>query len=133
MTSMHYRARGFTIIELLIVMAILGMLAVMVAPNLFNQAESARRDAVLSQLSSLESALDQYRLDVGRYPDSLQGLVENASGSDSWNGPYLRRELPTDPWGNDYQYESDGRDFTLMSYGADGEPGGEGNDADISL
>ena len=135
MSCIHQRTRGrgFTIIELLIVMAILGMLAVMVAPNLFNQAESARRDAVRSQLSSLRSALDQYRLDMGGYPDSMQALVDNPSGSASWNGPYLRGDLPTDPWGNDYQYESDGDDFTLMSYGADGEPGGEGNDADISL
>ncbi len=127
------RQRGFTIIELLIVMAILGMLAVMVAPNLFNQADSARRDAVLSQISSLGSALDAYRLDIGQYPDSLDGLVRDTSGRSTWNGPYIRGELPVDPWGNDYQYESEGRDYTLMSYGADGRDGGEGNDADISI
>lgn len=127
------KQRGFTIIELLIVMAILGMLAVMVAPNLFNQADSARRDAVLSQISSLGSALDAYRLDIGQYPDSLEGLVRDNSGRSTWNGPYIRGELPVDPWGNEYQYESDGRDYTLMSYGADGRDGGEGNDADISI
>src|SRR5690554_6349001 len=127
------RQRGFTIIELLIVMAILGMLAVMVAPNLFNQADGARRDAVLSQISSLGSALDAYRLDVGQYPDSLEGLVRNTSARSTWNGPYLRGEVPSDPWGNAYVYESTGRDYTLLSYGADGRPGGEGNDADISL
>jgi len=126
-------SRGFTIIELLIVMAILGMLAVMVAPNLFNQADSARRDAVLSQISSLGSALDAYRLDIGQYPDSLEGLVRDSSSRSTWNGPYIRGELPVDPWGNDYQYESDGRDYSLMSYGADGRDGGEGNDADISI
>lgn len=125
--------RGFTIIELLIVMAILAMLAVMVAPNLFNQADGARRDAVLSQISSLGSALDAYRLDVGQYPDSLEGLVRNTSGRATWNGPYLRGDVPNDPWGNPYVYSSTGRDYTLMSYGADGRPGGEGNDADISL
>lgn len=129
----HGHQRGFTIIELLIVMAILGMLAVMVAPNLFNQADSARRDAARSQISSLSSALDAHRLDTGRYPDSLEGLLENTSGRSSWNGPYIRSDVPMDPWGNPYEYSSDGRDFDLMSYGADGREGGEGNDADISL
>ncbi|MDO8906994.1 MAG: type II secretion system major pseudopilin GspG [Pseudohongiella sp.] len=123
--------RGFTIIELLIVMAILGMLAVMVAPNLFNQADSARRDAVLTQISSLSSALDAYRLDMGQYPSQLEDLMRNSSGRASWNGPYLRGAVPNDPWGNAYVYQSDGRSFTLMSYGADGRQGGEGNDADI--
>lgn len=127
------RQGGFTIIELLIVMAILGMLAVMVAPNLFSQADSARQDAARSQISSLTSALDAHRLDTGRYPDSLEGLMENTSGRSSWNGPYLRGDVPMDPWGNPYEYSSDGRDFDLMSYGADGSPGGEDNDADISL
>jgi general secretion pathway protein G len=127
----HHRSRGFTIIELLIVMAILAMLAVMVAPNLFNQADSARRDAVLSQISSLGSALDAYRLDMGQYPDDLEQLVRSSSGRASWNGPYLRGDVPMDPWGNAYVYDSDGRSFTLMSYGADGREGGEGNDADI--
>lgn len=125
------RSGGFTIIELLIVMAILGMLAVMVAPNLFNQADSARRDAALSQISSLGSALDAHRLDVGRYPDTLEGLVRNTSGRDAWNGPYLRGNVPMDPWGNPYQYSSDGRSFELFSFGADGRPGGEGNDAEV--
>ncbi len=124
---------GFTLIEILVVMAIIGMLAIMVAPNIFNQQAGAQRDAALSQISSLETALDAYRLDVGEYPDSLEGLVENDSGRASWNGPYLRREVPQDPWGNDYIYEADGRSFTLMSYGPDGERGGEGDDADIGL
>ena len=126
-------AAGFTLIEILVVMAIIGMLAVMVAPNIFNQQAGAQRDAALSQISALEAALDTYRLDVGQYPDSLEGLVENDSGRAVWNGPYLRREVPLDPWGNDYSYESVGRGFTLVSYGADGERGGEGDDADIGL
>lgn len=129
----HRTERGFTIIELLIVMAILGMLAVMVAPNLFNQADSARRDAALSQISSLGSALDAYRLDVGQYPDSLEGLVRNTSGRTTWNGPYIRGNIPNDPWGNAYVYQSTGRTYTLLSYGADGRQGGEGDGADISL
>ena len=126
-------AAGFTLIEILVVMAIIGMLAVMVAPSIFNQQAGAQRDAALSQISALEAALDTYRLDVGQYPDSLEGLVENDSGRAAWNGPYLRREVPLDPWGNEYAYDSDGRGFTLVSYGPDGERGGEGDDADISL
>jgi len=126
-------AAGFTLIEILMVMAIIGMLAVMVAPNIFNQQAGAQRDAALSQISALEAALDTYRLDVGQYPDSLEGLVENDSGRAAWNGPYLRREVPLDPWGNEYVYDSDGRGFTLVSYGPDGERGGEGDDADIGL
>ncbi|MDG2141177.1 MAG: type II secretion system major pseudopilin GspG [Gammaproteobacteria bacterium] len=125
--------KGFTLIEILVVMAIIGMLAVMVAPNIFNQQSGAQRDAALSQISSLEAALDTYRLDTGRYPDSLSGLRENDSGRASWGGPYLRREVPKDPWGNDYVFDSNGRDFTLFSYGPDGERGGEGDDADVGL
>lgn len=104
---------GFTLIEILVVMAIIGMLAVMVAPNIFRQQSGAQRDAALTQISSLETALDAYRLDVGQYPDSLDGLIENDSDRAAWNGPYLRRDLPQDPWGNDYVYDSDGRSFTL--------------------
>ncbi len=125
--------RGFTLIEILVVMAIIGMLAIMVAPNIFNQQAGAQIDAALSQISSLEAALDTYRLDVGEYPDSLEGLRENISGRAVWNGPYLRRGVPLDPWGNEYVYGSNGREFTLSSYGPDGEQGGEGDDADISL
>ena len=127
------RERGFTLIEILVVMAIIGMLAVIVAPNIFNQQAGAQIDAALSQISSLEAALDTYRLDVGEYPDSLEGLRENISGRAAWNGPYLRRDVPLDPWGNEYVYDSNGREFTLSSYGPDGEQGGEGDDADISL
>ena len=125
--------RGFTLIEILVVMAIIGMLAVIVAPNIFNQQAGAQIDAALSQISSLEAALDTYRLDVGEYPDSLEGLRENISGRAAWNGPYLRRDVPLDPWGNDYVYDANGREFTLSSYGPDGEQGGEGDDADVGL
>ncbi len=126
------RSRGFTIIELLIVMAILGMLAVMVAPNLFNKADGARRDATLSQISAIGSALATHRLDVGEYPDELEGLMTNTTGRSTWDGPYLNNDVPKDPWGNDYQFSSDGSEYTLMSFGGDGLAGGEDNDADIS-
>ena len=124
---------GFTLIEILVVMAIISMLAIMVAPNIFNQRAGAMRDGALSQIANLEAALDTYRLDVGEYPDSLDGLMTNDSGRASWNGPYLRRAVPLDPWGNDYVYDANRRDFTLISYGADGERGGEDDDADIGL
>lgn len=127
------RSNGFTLIEILVVMAIIAMLAVMVAPNLFNQQAGAMRDVARTEISTLEAALDIYRLDVGQYPDSLDGLMEDDTDRASWNGPYLRRGVPTDPWDNDYVYEADGREFTLISYGADGMSGGEDDDADIGL
>lgn len=124
---------GFTLIEILVVMAIIAMLAVMVAPNIFNQQAGAMRDVALSEISTLSAALDTYRLDVGAYPDSLEGLMENDTDRASWNGPYLRRGVPTDPWENEYVYEADGREFTLISYAADGAQGGNEDDADIGL
>jgi general secretion pathway protein G len=127
------RAAGFTLIEILVVMAIIAMLAVMVAPNLFRQQAGAQRDAAMAQISALETALDAHFIDVGEYPESLSGLVENESDRASWNGPYLRRDVPMDPWGNAYVYDSRGREFTLISYGPDGEQGGNDDDADIGL
>ena len=122
---------GFTLIELLIVMAILGMLAALVGPALFGNLSKGQRSAAQTQISNFESALDSYRLDVGEYPKTLEGLVENDSGRDSWAGPYIRGELPKDPWGNDYFYQPGDKDFVLMSYGKDGTPGGQEDDADI--
>lgn len=124
---------GFTLIEILLVMAIVAMLAALVAPNLFRQQAGAKRDAALIEISSLQALLDIYRLDLNEYPESLAGLVENDSGRAAWNGPYIRGDVPLDPWDNEYVYESNGREFTLYSYGADGERGGEENDADIGL
>ncbi|PCI77092.1 MAG: type II secretion system protein GspG [SAR86 cluster bacterium] len=127
------RTDGFTLIEILVVMAIIAMLAVMVAPNLFKQQAGAMRDVARTEISTLEAALDIYRLDVGEYPDSLDGLMEDDTDRASWNGPYLRRAVPRDPWDNEYVYEGNGREFTLVSYGADGRSGGEEDDADIGL
>ena len=127
------RNNGFTLIEILVVMAIIAMLAVMVAPNLFNQQAGAMRDVARTEISTLEAALDIYRLDVGEYPDSLDGLMEDDTDRASWNGAYLRRSVPMDPWGNEYVYEAIGCEFTLISYGADGMSGGEEDDADIGL
>ena len=106
---------GFTLIELLVVMAIVAMLAVMVAPNVFRQQAGAMRDVAMSQISALEVALDTYRLDLGRYPSDLEDLISDNGRDLSWNGPYLRRGLPLDPWNNDYVYERNG------NYNFDGE------------
>jgi general secretion pathway protein G len=124
---------GFTLIELLIVMAILAMLAALVAPALFDRLDKGKQSAAASQISMLEAALDSYRLDVGRFPETLQALVENDEDEDEWDGSYLNRadEVPLDPWNNEFLYSSDGRNYSLMSYGADGVEGGEGPDADI--
>lgn len=128
-------SRGFTLMELLIVMAILAMLAALVGPALFGNLGRGQRSAAQTQMDALATALDAYRLDVGRYPRDLNGLLENDTGRDAWNGPYLERTqtIPLDPWGNEYIYSVEGRSFTLMSLGADGAPGGEGDDADIKL
>lgn len=124
--------RGFTMMELLIVIVILGLMASLVAPKFLNQLGTAERGVAVAQMSAFESALDTYRLDVGVYPDSLQKLRKDDSSR--WNGPYLPKDLPKDPWGNDYVYKlSEGTEkpYLLMTYGADGKEGGVDKNADI--
>jgi general secretion pathway protein G len=130
------KSAGFTLIELLIVMVIISLLAAFVAPRFFGQEKKAKQRGAKGQIALLESAVDTYRLDIGRYPTTQQGLEalrEKPDGVDNWDGPYLRKELPLDPWGNPYVYESPSEhgDFAILSYGADGKPGGEGMDMDI--
>lgn len=127
---------GFTLIELLIVMVIISLLAALVAPRFFGQEKKAKQRGAKGQIALLESAVDTYRLDIGRYPTTEQGLEalrERPDGIDKWDGPYLRKELPLDPWGNPYLYESPSEhgEYAIISYGADGKPGGEGIDMDI--
>ncbi|WP_291323176.1 type II secretion system major pseudopilin GspG [Desulfonatronospira sp.] len=133
---MRKHQRGFSLIELLIVMIILGLLASLVGPRLFGHVDDARVSTAKSQIELLGTALDSYRLDVGRYPTTEQGLDalrREPSGVRNWNGPYLNRNIPKDPWGNEYQYKSPGDhgEYDLWSYGADGEPGGEGDSAEV--
>lgn len=123
---------GFTLIELLIVMIILGLLASLVGPELMGKVDSSRVKTAETQINMLSSALDTYRLDVGSYPKSLKALRE--SDHKNWDGPYLPKDVPLDPWGNEYQYANpgtEGRKYDLYSFGQDGSPGGEGDSADI--
>jgi len=130
------RTQGFTLLELLVVMVIIGLLAGLVAPRYFAQVGKSQAKVAKAQIDSLEKALDQYRLDIGHYPTSeegLQALVAAPSGETNWAGPYLRKGIPPDPWGRPYVYAQPGThgDYDLQSYGKDGREGGTGEDADI--
>ena len=136
-TQLKHRIRGFTLLELLIVIVIIGMLAAYVGPKYFTQLGKSERTMAKAQLAGLEKALDTFRLDVGRYPTTEEGLAAlvNKPGTvTQWNGPYLKKEVPLDPWGHPYQYQSPGAnsEIELRSYGKDGQPGGTGDNADIS-
>jgi general secretion pathway protein G len=131
------RARGFTLLELLVVVAIIGLLIGYVAPRYFSQVGKSEVTAVRAQIDGFEKALDQYRLDTGHYPSTEQGLnalVAKPANEPKWNGPYLRKAVPLDPWGNPYRYKSPSErgDFEIVSYGKDGQPGGSGEGADIT-
>src|SRR5215468_6944723 len=131
-------SRGFSLIELLVVIIILGLLAGLVGPRLFSRVGQSKQAAARAQIELFSAALDQYRLDVGAYPPSAAGLdalVRNPNVS-NWNGPYLKKNLvPVDPWGKPYQYKccpGDHGDYDIWSLGADGAPGGEGESADVT-
>ena len=137
MTAGQTRGDGFTLIELLVVVVIIGLLAGFVAPRYFAQVGKSEVNVARAQIDALEKALDQYRLDTGRYPTVEQGLkalVERPSTEPKWAGPYLRKEVPLDPWGKPYLYKVPGEtaEFVLVSYGRDGQPGGSGENADIT-
>jgi len=132
------KSSGFTLIELLVVLVILGMLAGLVGPQIMKRLGSAKFDTAKLQIADLGAALDIFYLDNSSYPntqESLNALVQKPTGFDNWNGPYLKKKkVPKDPWGNDYQYQSPGQngEYDLYSYGADNQPGGDGNDQDIN-
>ena len=123
---------GFTLIEILIVIVIMGLLISLVAPTLFSKVSSSQRKTTMAQMQMISTALDTYRLDIGSYPDRLEEL--RRSERPGWDGPYMPRDIPADPWGNPYVYstKSEGEaPYGLSSYGAGGLPGGEDDEADI--
>lgn len=131
------REKGFTLLELLVVMVIIGLLAGLVAPRYFEQIGKSNTKIARAQIESLGKALDQFRLDVGAYPTTeqgLQALMTKPQDAPHWSGPYLQKAVPPDPWDRPYQYRAPGEhaDYDLYSYGKDGQPGGSGENADVT-
>ncbi len=130
------RERGITLIELVVVMTIIALFATLVGGRLFRNVDKARVTQAKTQIAELESMLDLYRLDTGRYPtteEGLQALRLKPPNVEAWDGPYLKKDVPMDPWNHAYVYRFPGQhgDYDLLAYGSDGQEGGEGNDADI--
>lgn len=137
LTERKHRQSGFTLIELMIVLFILGLLAALVAPRLMGRVGKAKQKATQTQIQMLCTALDLFHLDVGRYPSSEEGLkvlVQKPDNLPAWSGPYLEKGMPKDPWGREYTYKCPGEhgSYDISSHGADGTPGGEGENQDIS-
>jgi general secretion pathway protein G len=137
--SSSQRERGFSLLELLAVLVILGILAGVFAPKFLGQAESAKRKAAKLEIDQIGQSLDLYKLEIGKYPTSQEGLaalVTAPSGTTNWNGPYLKKTtVPKDPWGNEYKYVSPGdqnRPYDIVSFGSDGKEGGDGDGKDIT-
>ncbi len=130
------RQSGFTLMELLVVLAILGLLMSLVGPQVLNQLGGAKTKTAAIQIKELEQSLEMYKLDVGRFPstnEGLKALVSKPSGATGWNGPYLKSDVPMDPWNREYNYKYPGErgELDIYSYGQNGAPGGEGEDADV--
>lgn len=129
--------RGFTLTELLVVLVIIGLIAALVGPVLYQHINPAKQSVSRAQIENFMTALDAYFLDNGKFPSQQQGLIAlrvRQENDSKWNGPYLKKEIPTDPWGNSFVYHSPGRSggYEIISYGADGKEGGEGDNADIN-
>ena len=127
---------GFTLMELLVVLAILGLLMSLVGPQVLNQLGGAKTKTAAIQVKDLEQALEMYKLDVGRFPstnEGLQALVRKPAAAAGWNGPYLNSDVPLDPWNREYNYKypGDRGELDIFSYGQNGTPGGEGEDQDV--
>ncbi|KAB2906696.1 MAG: type II secretion system protein GspG [Burkholderiaceae bacterium] len=127
---------GFTLIELLVVLVILTLLAGLVGPKVLDQLGGAKSKTARIQIAEVEQGIDLFKLDVGRYPtdaEGLRSLVDRPATAQGWNGPYLKKGLPSDPWGAPYQYKNPGRNGApdIFSLGADGKPGGDGENSDV--
>lgn len=131
------RRQGFTLLELLIVMLIIGLLAAFVAPRMIGKVGKSKQTIAKAQIESLCTAIDTYKLDTDKYPaqeEGLSSLTNNPANVENWHGPYLaKKNVPKDPWGNEYVYTYPGNngEFDIISYGADGKEGGEGENADV--
>lgn len=128
---------GFTMMELLIVLVILGLLAALVGPTLFQRINPAKQSVARTQIENFMTALDSYFVDTGSFPTTQQGLAAlrvKPEGTNKWGGPYLKKEIPSDPWGNPFQYSAPGRNggYEIVSFGADGKEGGEGDAQDVN-
>ena len=134
----YRRMVGFTLMELLVVVVIIGLLVALVAPRYFQQIGKSERTAAANQIDALRKATDHFRMDMGRFPRAEEGLnvlVQRPEGQARWNGPYLQKGVPLDPWGNAYLYRipGNGTDYDIVSLGKDGRPGGDGEDADVGM
>lgn len=141
-TSARARSRGFTLLEMLVVLVIIGLIASLVGPRLFSRVDASKVQVADTQVRMLRGAIETFHLEVGRLPTTEEGLSALSTppaderAKARWRGPYLDEAVPADPWGNPYVYSMPGRDgrpFALYSLGADGQPGGEGNDADVGF
>ena len=126
--------RGFTLVELLLVLIILALIGGLVLPNIIGRAEGAKVKAASSQIDRLAMAVETYYMDTNAFPDTLEALVDDSGGTSGWNGPYVKKSILKDPWGREYVYQYPGEkgQFDITSLGADGQPGGEDTNADIS-
>lgn len=139
--TLRIKVKGFTLLELLVVLLIIGMLAAFVGPKYFGEIGKSQTQVAAAQIEALSQALDHFRIDTGHYPTSAEGLAAlfappGTASEPKWNGPYLKKSVPPDPWGNAYIYTipsaTPGKDYDIVSYGADGQPGGTGVNADVT-